>query len=109
MGLQAAIWVANAHLRDVAVAIEVFGPVLVDLSVAVVVHGPLTSTLLIDFARDHSRGRALVAYEAQARAPLFAEHHFELRGRPAADGRACDLWAVTPDGTVAMSARAELA
>ncbi|HEU4439373.1 MAG TPA: MaoC family dehydratase N-terminal domain-containing protein [Methylomirabilota bacterium] len=74
-----------------------------------VVHGPLTSTLLIDFARDHSRGRALVSYEAQARAPLFAEHHFELRGRPAADGRGCDLWAATPDGTVAMSARAELA
>jgi 3-methylfumaryl-CoA hydratase len=74
-----------------------------------VVHGPLTSTLLIDFARDHSGGRRFVSYETQARAPLFADDNFELRGRPAADGRGCDLWAVTPDGTVAMSARAELA
>ena len=74
-----------------------------------VVHGPLTSTLLIDFARDHARGRAIVTYEAQARAPLFDNDAFELRGRPAADGRGCDLWAVTPDGTVAMSARAGLA
>jgi 3-methylfumaryl-CoA hydratase len=74
-----------------------------------VVHGPLTSTLLIDFARDHARGRTFRSYETQARAPLFDNDAFELRGRPAADGRACDLWAVTPDGTVAMSARAELA
>ena len=74
-----------------------------------VVHGPLTSTLLIDFARDHTRGHALATYETQARAPLFDTAAFELRGRPSADGRAVELWAVTPDGTVAMSARAELA
>ncbi len=76
---------------------------------ALVVHGPLTSTLLIAFARDHTRGRALATYEAQARAPLFDTAAFELRGRPSADGGAVELWAVTPDGTVAMSARAELA
>ena len=74
-----------------------------------VVHGPLTSTLLIDFARDHTRGRAFATYETQARAPLFDTAPFELRGRPSADGRGVELWAVTPDGTVAMSARAELA
>ena len=76
---------------------------------ALVVHGPLTSTLLIDFARDHTKGRAVVSYETQARAPLFDTAPFELRGRPAADGHAAELWAVTPEGTVAMSARAELA
>jgi len=75
---------------------------------ALVVHGPLTSTLLIDFARDHAGGRAVVSYETQARAPLFDTAPFELRGRPAADGRAALLWAVSPEGTVAMSARAEL-
>ncbi len=73
-----------------------------------VVHGPLTSTLLIDFARDHNPGRVLQTYEAQARAPLFDTAAFELRGRPTADGRGAELWAVTPEGTVAMSARAEL-
>ena len=74
-----------------------------------VVHGPLTSTLLIDFARDHNPGRAFVSYATQARAPLFDAAAFELRGRPTADGRGCELWAVTPEGTVAMSAQAELA
>jgi 3-methylfumaryl-CoA hydratase len=73
-----------------------------------VVHGPLTSTLLIDFARDHAAGRAFQTYETQARAPLFDTAPFELRGRLTADGRGAELWAVTPEGTVAMSARADL-
>jgi 3-methylfumaryl-CoA hydratase len=73
-----------------------------------VVHGPLTSTLLLDFARDSNPGRVFRAYTTQARAPLFADAPFELRGRPTADGRGCELWAVTPAGTVAMSAQAEL-
>jgi 3-methylfumaryl-CoA hydratase len=73
-----------------------------------VVHGPLTSTLLIDFARDHTPGRSIGTYSTQARAPLFDTAPFELRGRPTADGRSCELWAVTPEGTVAMSAQAEL-
>jgi 3-methylfumaryl-CoA hydratase len=72
-----------------------------------VVHGPLTSTLLIDFARDENPGRAIVTYTTQARAPLFDTAPFELRGRPAANGRGAELWAVTPEGTVAMSAQAE--
>ena len=74
-----------------------------------VVHGPLTSTLLLDFARDQNPGRVVLHYETQARAPLFDTAPFELRGRPTADGRGAELWAVTPEGTVAMSARAELA
>lgn len=74
-----------------------------------VVHGPLTSTLLVDFARDHNPGRAFLTYTTQARAPLFDTAPFELRGRPTADGRGAELWAVTPGGTVAMSAQAEFA
>jgi 3-methylfumaryl-CoA hydratase len=74
-----------------------------------VVHGPLTSTLLIDFARDHNPGRTFVTYTTQARAPLFDTAPFELRGRPTADGRGCELWAGTPEGTVAMSAQVEFA
>ncbi len=72
-----------------------------------VVHGPLTSTLLIDFARDSNPGRAFLTYSTQARAPLFDTAPFELRGRPTVDGRGAELWAVTPEGTVAMSAQAE--
>jgi 3-methylfumaryl-CoA hydratase len=71
-----------------------------------VVHGPLTTTLLVDFARDNNPGRPIVAYATQARAPLFDTAPFELRGRPSAKG--CECWAVTPEGTVAMSADIEL-
>jgi 3-methylfumaryl-CoA hydratase len=71
-----------------------------------VVHGPFTQTLLIDFARDHVGGRTFKSFVTQARAPLFEGAAFELRGRPSATG--CELWAVTPAGTVAMSAQAEL-
>jgi 3-methylfumaryl-CoA hydratase len=73
-----------------------------------VVHGPLTSTLLIDFVRDENPGRRVVSYTTQARAPLFDTAPFDLRGRPTAGGKGCELWAVTPEGTVAMSAQAEL-
>jgi len=71
-----------------------------------VVHGPLTTTLLVDFARDQNPGRRIVAYATQARAPLFDTAPFELRGRPRARG--CECWAVTPEGTVAMSCEVEL-
>jgi 3-methylfumaryl-CoA hydratase len=70
-----------------------------------VVHGPLTTTLLIDFARDHAGGRRIAGYTTQARAPLFDTAPFELRGRPTARGG--EAWAVTPEGTVAMSAEVE--
>jgi 3-methylfumaryl-CoA hydratase len=73
-----------------------------------VVHGPLTTTLLIDFARDSAPGRTIRGYTSQARAPLFDTAPFELRGRPTADGKAAELWAVTPEGTIAMSAEVEL-
>ena len=74
-----------------------------------VVHGPFTTTQLIDFARDCHPGRTLRGYATQARAPLFEGASFELRGRPTADGRAAEFWAVTPEGTIAMSAEVELA
>ena len=74
---------------------------------ALVVHGPLTSTLLLDFARDNNPDRLLKSVTTQARAPLFEGAPFELRGRP--EGTGCEVWAVTPEGTVAMSARVEFA
>ena len=69
-----------------------------------VVHGPLTTALLLDFARDCHPGRTIRSYTTQARAPLFDTAPFELRGKPRPDGRGADLWAVTPEGTLAMSA-----
>jgi 3-methylfumaryl-CoA hydratase len=45
----------------------------------------------------------------RARAPLFEGAPFELVGRPTEAARACEVWAVTPAGTVAMQATATLA
>ena len=73
-----------------------------------VVHGPFTATQLVDFARDHANGRAITSFTAQARAPLFDTAPFELRGQPSADGKSADLWAVTPEGTIAVTAQVEL-
>ena len=73
---------------------------------ALVVHGPLTSALLLDFARDNNETRAITSYTTQARAPLFEGAPLELRGRPS--GHGCEVWAVTPEGTIAMSARVDL-
>jgi 3-methylfumaryl-CoA hydratase len=77
---------------------------------ALVVHGPLTQTLLIDFARDNTRGRTITSFTTQARAPLFENTPFELRGRPTqTPSNGGELWAVTPEGTVAMNAQVTLA
>ena len=77
---------------------------------ALVVHGPLTSALLLDFARDNNPARHITSYTTQARAPLFEGAPLELRGRPTqTPSSGCEVWAVTPEGTVAMSAQAELA
>lgn len=74
-----------------------------------VVHGPLTATLLVDFARDNNPGRAMTGFRMRARAPLFDIAPFDLVGRPDADGNGCEVWALTPEGEVAMSAAASFA
>jgi 3-methylfumaryl-CoA hydratase len=71
-----------------------------------VVHGPFTQTCLIDFVRDHVPGRSLGTFRMRARAPLFETAPFDLVGRPTQDGAACEVWALTPSGTVAMEASA---
>jgi 3-methylfumaryl-CoA hydratase len=76
---------------------------------ALLVHGPLTSILLADLARDHNPGRTMTGFEMRARVPLFAGEPFRLLGRPRDGGTACDLWAVTPQSTVAMEASATFA
>ena len=68
----------------------------------------MTTMLLIDFACDQNPGRRITAHTTQARALLFDTAPFELRGRRTAPGR-CELWAVTREGTVAMSAEVERA
>lgn len=71
-----------------------------------VVHGPYSSQCLLDLARDNSGGRAIKSYAMRARAPLFDTDPFRVVGRPSDDGNGCDLWALTPQGTIAMAASA---
>ncbi|HEY7083962.1 MAG TPA: MaoC family dehydratase N-terminal domain-containing protein [Hyphomicrobiaceae bacterium] len=71
-----------------------------------VVHGPFTQTCLINFIQDHSPGRPIRTFAMRARAPLFDTAAFDLVGRPTEAGAACEAWAVTPSGTIAMHASA---
>ena len=69
-----------------------------------VVHGPLSLTFLINFARDNVPDREITGFHMRAKAPLFDTAPLRLIGRPGADSTSAELWAVTPEGTVAMSA-----
>jgi len=71
-----------------------------------VVHGPFTTQCLLDFARDMNRGKALKTFDMRARAPLFDTAPFTVCGRPSHGG--CEVWAATPEGTIAMQATVTL-
>ena len=73
------------------------------------VHGPLTSLLLSDLARDNNPGATMTGFDMRAKAPLYAGQPFRITGRPRNGGKACDLWAVTPQNTIAMQATASFA
>ncbi len=74
-----------------------------------VVHGPYSQQCLMDFARDHNASRRMTSFAQRARAPLFDTAAFDLVGRPTADGKGAELWALTPEGTIAMQATATFA
>lgn len=67
-----------------------------------VVHGPYSQQCILDLARDHNPGKTIASFVLRARAPLFDVAPFSVVGRPVDDGKAAELWAVTPDGTVAV-------
>ena len=71
-----------------------------------VVHGPLTATWLLELARNNNPGATMTGFEVRAKAPLFAGRPFRIVRRPRGGERACDLWAITPENTIAMEASA---
>lgn len=71
-----------------------------------VVHGPFTQICLTNFIRDHNPGRPIHTFGMRARAPLFDTAPFDLVGRATEGGAACEVWAITPGGTIAMQASA---
>lgn len=74
-----------------------------------VVHGPYSQQCLMDFARDHMPGKTMRTFNMKARAPLYDTGPFTLVGRPTSDGKGCEVWALTPDKTIAMQATSTFA
>ena len=66
-----------------------------------VFHGPLTATLLANLAMQQNPGKKLQSFSFRATAPLFDTQPFEIK----TDG-ATTYWAETPEGSLAMKAKA---
>jgi len=73
-----------------------------------VVHGPLLATLLIDLLRQSLSEAVVKRFEFRAVSPLFDVSPFKVCGNLETGG-AVHLWAPTPDGGLAMDARAYIA
>jgi 3-methylfumaryl-CoA hydratase len=67
------------------------------------VHAPLTALLLLDAAR--RRGFSIRTFEYRAIAPLFCRETITLAGKRQPD-ESMSLWALRPDGGIAMQATA---
>ena len=70
-----------------------------------IVHGPLTASLLLDLIRREAPDAVLATATTRARRPLFADNPLVLEGKPTDGG--CEVWAVDPEGYVAMTIAAE--
>ena len=70
---------------------------------ALLVHAPLTALLLLDAARRNCC--ATRTFEYRAVAPVFCGETITLAGKTQTD-RIVKLWALRPDGGVAMEAAA---
>ena len=70
-----------------------------------IVHGPLIATLLLDLLRRQLPSAAVKTFEFRALQPVFDVAPFSVHGGLAEPGRA-QLWALTPQGEMAMQASA---
>ncbi len=73
-----------------------------------IVHGPLIATLLLDLLRRELPTAQVRRFAFKAMKPLFDIAPFSVCGRMAGD-KTVQLWAVTPEGHLAMEASVELA
>ncbi len=73
-----------------------------------VVHGPLIATLLLDLVRRRAPTAEISAFEFRAVKPTFDLHPFFVCGAPSDDGRSIRLWAKDHEGSLTMSATAQL-
>jgi 3-methylfumaryl-CoA hydratase len=70
-----------------------------------IVHGPLIATLLLDLMRRELPDAWVTDFEFKALRPVFDTAAFQVQGCLLGEGRA-RLWAVTPEGELAMQATA---
>jgi 3-methylfumaryl-CoA hydratase len=68
-----------------------------------VVHGPLIATLLVDLFLRNNPGAGVAEFTYRAQMPLFDTAPFTLNGAASPDG--AELWALSPEGQVAMTAQ----
>ena len=73
-----------------------------------IVHGPLIATLLLDLLRRQLPTAPVRRFSFKAMKPIFDTAPFSVCGRMEGD-KTVRLWAVTPEGHLAMDASAELA
>lgn len=71
-----------------------------------VVHGPFTQQCLLDLLRDNT-SRPIASFSLRARAPLFDVAPFTVTGRMTSADEA-ELFAVAPNGGIAIQAKATL-
>jgi 3-methylfumaryl-CoA hydratase len=76
-----------------------------------VFHGPLTATLLVDLIRTEIPGAVLRSFAFRAVSPLFDTAPFSIHGckTPQSEDGAYTLWALNPEGALAMQAEAGIA
>jgi 3-methylfumaryl-CoA hydratase len=74
-----------------------------------VVHGPLIATLLLDLLRRNLGDTNVTSLSFRAIRPLFDTAPFSVCGKVASDSSTAQLWAVDPEGWLAMEATAGLA
>lgn len=73
-----------------------------------VVHGPLIATLLLELVHTEVPGARIENFSFRAVAPLFDTAPFLVCGHPQGNQKRISLWAQTLDGSLAMSATADL-
>src|SRR5574341_1055504 len=71
-----------------------------------IMNGGLTTLLVFELARAHAPAPMRHITSRNVRA-LFVNQPIALGGEPSADGKAAKLWALNPDGALALTAEAE--
>ena len=68
------------------------------------VHAPLTATLLLNLIRKEMPAAEVKEINLRATAPIFVNQPFSINGTITNEGKKAELWAMTKDGNLAMTA-----